>query len=200
MKIIKIPVGLFQANCYITTLENGEVYVIDPGGEAEKILSHLNRLDTILLTHTHFDHIGALKELKEVYPKAKLCMHENCGYSKEEILAVAKEFSDGLLPLLKEETDDLPNCDLFLKDKDKIGPFEVIYTPGHSKGSVCYYSKKDDLLFSGDTLFQGSIGRCDLLGSNFDSILESLNKILALPDNTKVLPGHGEATFIKEEK
>ncbi|MDD4083858.1 MAG: MBL fold metallo-hydrolase, partial [Sphaerochaetaceae bacterium] len=75
MKIIKIPVGLFQANCYITTLENGEVYVIDPGGEAEKILSHLNRLDTILLTHTHFDHIGALKELKEVYPKAKLCMH-----------------------------------------------------------------------------------------------------------------------------
>ena len=200
MKIIKIPVGLFQANCYIATLENGEVYVIDPGGDIEKILSHLSRVDIILLTHAHFDHIGALKDLKIAYPKAKLCMHENCGYSKEEIIAVAKEVSNGLPPLLKEETDGLPKCDLFLKDKEKIGPFEVIYTPGHSKGSVCYYSKSDKLLFSGDTLFQGSIGRCDLLGSNFDSILESLNKILTLPDNTKVLPGHGEATLIKEEK
>jgi len=200
MKIIKIPVGLFQANCYITTLENGEVYVIDPGGESERILSQLTRLDTILLTHTHFDHLGALKDLKKAYPKAKLCMHENCEYSKEEILAVAKQVSGDLLPLLKEETDDLPECDLFLKDKEMIGPFEVIYTPGHSKGSVCYYCKSNELLFSGDTLFLGSIGRCDLLGSNFDSILESLNKLFTLPDNTKVLPGHGESTNIKKEK
>jgi len=200
MKIVKIPVGLFQANCYVITLEDGKVYVIDPGGESKRILSYLSKLDVILLTHAHFDHIGALKDLKKAYPKARLCMHENCDYSKEEILSVARQVSNDLLPLLKEETDDLPKCDLFLKDKETIGPFEVIYTPGHSKGSVCYYNKSNEILFSGDTLFQGSIGRCDLLGSSFDSILESLNKLFALPDNTKVLPGHGEATYIKDEK
>lgn len=199
-----MPVAPIGANCYIVS-EAGEALIIDPGGDAEKIIKAAKNLNVryILLTHTHFDHIGALNDLTEAFPDAKIAVHileHDWLYSPQ--LNFSEEF--GLTFVFKGKVD------LKLEDGmtlDFAGTkIKVLHTPGHTPGSSCFYIGKSDicenhLLFSGDTLFRSSIGRTDFPGGDGRKIIESIKtKLLALPDETVVYPGHDENTSIALEK
>ena len=201
-KIRCISVGLLSTNCYIASSDDNFLAVIDPGDNAERILSALEKEPThIILTHCHFDHIGALKELLERFPLPKLAVGEKENTDPDAIAKTAigilgsffyKRGYDQLLSGLRKP-------DILLKDGNKIGPFEVLHTPGHTSGSICLYDKADKNLISGDTLFRHSYGRTDLGGSE-EQMEESLNRLLSLDSDTKVYPGHGEFTTIGEER
>lgn len=201
-KIRCISVGLLSTNCYIASSDDGFLAVIDPGDNAERILSALEKEPThIILTHCHFDHIGALKELLERFPEAKLAIGEKENTDPDAIAKTAigilgsffyKRGYDQLLSGLRKP-------DILLKDGDTIGPFEVLHTPGHTSGSICLYDKADRNLISGDTLFRHSYGRTDLGGSD-EQMEESLRRLLSMDPDTKVFPGHGEFSTIGEER
>jgi len=178
MNIRTINVGPIETNCYIVS-EKDEAILIDPGEDAEKILKGLGglKLNKIILTHLHFDHIIAAKEIK-VNTGAKIYCHE----ADLEIL------DSGLL-----KKDDI---DFFLKNDDMITVgqigFKIIHTPGHTPGSFCLYNEESAVLFSGDTIFAGAIGVTHFKGGDFSKIQNSItNKLLTLPDKTLVYPGHG---------
>ncbi len=205
-KVQCLCVGLLQTNCYIfdSTGDDGQRFlaVIDPGDSFSRIEAALDAQPThIILTHSHFDHIGALRQMLERYPDAKLAVGAEESMDTTEIASVAQNllgqffFSRGY----DKKYSCIRDADLKLKDGDRIGPFEVLHTPGHTKGSICLYSQKDAVLFSGDTLFRHSYGRTDLGGSE-DAMRTSLARILSLPKSTKVLPGHGEETLIGDER
>lgn len=186
MKITTIPLGMLQTNCYILS-EGDRCLVIDPGDEAGRVLSFLEKegltLDSILLTHGHFDHVGAVKTLAaDTDCRVFLC---------EEDLALPRTMTAG--PLY--HTD-------FYGEGDNLTlagmTFEVLHTPGHTPGSVCLRFGKH--LFSGDTLFAGSCGRTDFPGSEPAAMVRSLHRLAQLEEDLKVYPGHGESTTIGEEK
>ena len=186
MTITTLPLGMLQTNCYILAQEE-RCLVIDPGDEAEKVLAFLEQngltLEAVLLTHGHFDHVGAVKELAaDTDCRVFLC---------EEDLALPGAMTAG--PLY--HTD-------FYSDGDSLTlagmAFEVLHTPGHTPGSVCL--RFGEHLFSGDTLFAGSCGRTDFPGSSPSDMYHSLKRLSQLEDNLKVYPGHGETTTIGEEK
>ncbi|MFA6169280.1 MAG: MBL fold metallo-hydrolase [Candidatus Margulisiibacteriota bacterium] len=188
MKFEVLKVGPLSANCYIVWDEPTKIaIVIDPGGQVPNIMkivqdNHLT-VREIINTHGHFDHVsrnGALK--KET--GAKLLRHE-------------------LDSPMAEETDPTP-ADEPLRDGELIvlgqTKFKVIHTPGHSPGGICLFNEEDRVLFSGDTLFRGTYGRVDLFGSSAEAMVSSLKKLMQLPPETKVYPGHGRPTTIGEEK
>jgi glyoxylase-like metal-dependent hydrolase (beta-lactamase superfamily II) len=186
MKIITIPLGSYQTNCYILA-QGDRCLVIDPGDEADKVLGLLEKqgltLEAILLTHGHFDHVGAVKTLAaETDCRVYLCQEE---------LALPGAMTAG--PLFYTD---------FYKEGDRLTlaglSFEVLHTPGHTPGSVCL--RFDEHLFSGDTLFAGSCGRTDFPGSNPRDMVCSLSRLSKLEDHLKVYPGHGGFTTIGEEK
>jgi hydroxyacylglutathione hydrolase len=199
MELITIEVAPIGTNCYI--LHNGtEGLIVDPGGDADLIISKLVSLDIkvkyILLTHTHFDHIGALDEIKAAFPDALLCVHE---LEKEALYDPARNLSIGFGINYKYSGQ----IDLELKDGEEIEfastVIKVIHTPGHTVGGICYHL--DDMLFSGDTLFHSSVGRTDLPGGDSVTLLSSIrNKLFSLPGSTKVYPGHMDSTSIGWEK
>lgn len=199
MQIIRMPLGIYQANCYIVWDDKTNFsVVIDPGGDFESLKYAIQKnglvVKYIILTHAHADHIGALDELKE-YSGAKILIHQD---DFEMLKNKRKNHSDRMGDKIIElEADEK------LKDNDKvlIGDKEllIIHTPGHSKGSICI--KSGNALFTGDTLFAGSIGRTDLDGGSFEEIINSIkNKLIVLPGETKVYPGHGPSTTIATEK
>ena len=186
MNITTIPLGLYQTNCYILA-EGDRCLVIDPGEEAEKVLSFLTQqgltLEAILLTHGHFDHVGAVKTLAaETDCRVFLC---------EEDLALPRTMTAGSLYYTDHYRD---GSSLSLAGMS----FEVLHTPGHTPGSVCLRFGKH--LFSGDTLFAGSCGRTDFPGSSPADMVRSLKRLAALEDDLRVYPGHGESTTMGEEK
>lgn len=215
-----LPVGLLQCNCHVVgDPVTREAVVIDPGDDVERILDliaahHLN-VRAILITHAHIDHIGGLKKMREV-TGAPVLMHE-------ADLALYREM-ETQAEWIRWKTPELTEVDEFLREGKSIkwGDYElrVMHTPGHSAGSVCLYLPRDTgcsvatgekvpisatqepgLLFAGDTLFEGSIGRTDLWGGSMKEIMRSLKmKVLALPDETIVFPGHGPATSIGIER
>ncbi len=209
MIYIKLPVGLLQCNCLIIgDPKSREAIVIDPGDEVERILSLLGRykltVKVIVSTHAHIDHVGGLAKLHQ-YTGAPVMMH-----SDDLPLYHGMEVQANFLGI---EAPELVDVDQLLKEGDALswGGFQanVIHTPGHSPGSVCLYLPKDSghikltqpQLFAGDTLFAGSIGRTDLWGGSFDQIMDSLkSKVLQLPDDTVVHPGHGPTTSIGHER
>ena len=157
------------------------------------------KLKYILLTHGHFDHIAGIKAaelpLKNDSPPPKVCMHK----ADLEWVNKVNEY----LPMMGMSEMTVPQIDIFVNEGDifKLGNTEikVIHTPGHTQGGVCYYA--DGNLFSGDTIFRESVGRCDLLGGNFEQIVESIKqKIFTLPENTAIYPGHGKPTTAGWEK
>lgn len=202
LKILRVNSGYAElTNCYIIQDENTkEAMVIDPGGEAEKIIKMLDVLDAnlkyIYLTHCHGDHIGALKELKEA-KGGKILIHRN---DVEGLYNKNISLTD-YIGIDEIKIDEASKVD----DGDKIHvgnlEFIVIHTPGHTAGCSSLYCEKEKLLFSGDTLFYGTWGRTDLPTSSFQDIINSITtKLLALPGDTIVYPGHGKSTMIEEER
>ena len=195
------PVGPLQCNCTILGDEEaGEAIVIDPGDEIGRITRRLNalglKLKQILITHAHIDHIGGALKLKKL-TGAPILMNEN---DLPQLKIMAEQA--GWLGVNTPETappDDNLTDGLFV-GLDRF-PAQVIHTPGHTQGSVCLHFAPLNLLIAGDTLFAGSIGRTDLPGGNSDQILDSIqSRLLALPQQTRVLPGHGPATTIGAEQ
>lgn len=188
-------------NCYIIEdEETKETMVIDPGGEYEKILELLDILDSkvkyIYLTHCHGDHIGAVEELKQ-NKGGKILIHaEDYEGLKNPEINLTGIMANTLVSI---EADSRVNDGDILH----IGEmeFKVIHTPGHTKGGSSLYCEKEKMLFSGDTLFKGTWGRTDLPTGNFEDIIKSItNKLLVLPDETIVYPGHSISTKIIEEE
>lgn len=193
MFLKKIIVGELQTNCYIVADENSkEALIIDPGAETEKILrviekNHL-KPHYIVCTHGHPDHSGGIRELSEKI-NIPVYIHE-----KDAIM-----LNHPILSALGLET---ASSIQFLADGQeiKLGKlnFKVLHTPGHSMGSISLYSNK--ILFSGDTLFAGGVGRMDLPGGSQSDLVHSLKKLLSFSPDTKIYPGHGLETSIGEEK
>lgn len=194
MEIRRLEVGPIGTNCYILRFED-KIAVIDPGDEASRIAEGLDRLDWILLTHAHWDHMLALGALASMFPEARLLVHSQALYSKESQLAMMDMMDPRLGRFYAARFENLPRPAAFLKDGDRIGPLEVVHTPGHSPGSVCFHSKADDIIFSGDTLFADGCGRTDLEGGSDVLLYQSLVKISKLATRKTVIhPGHGESS------
>ncbi len=204
-----LPVGLLECNCSVVgDPETREAIVIDPGDEVERILAiiqqHRLKVRAIVNTHAHIDHIGGLYKVQQA-TGAPVLMHA-------EDLALYRDLGGGA-KMIGLPMPEIANVDQFVREGDTVrwGPYEaqVLHTPGHTRGSVCLYLPADaqdksaspGKLFAGDTLFAGSIGRTDLWGGSLEEILRSLHqKLLALPDETLVYPGHGPATTIGQER
>lgn len=185
-------------NVYIVVSKN-EAIVIDPGGEPDKIIDKLNELNTnlkyIVLTHCHSDHIAAVTDLQKVKGGEVLI-------SEEDGKAVNNPIRN-LAPFMGNKLEKI-KVDRFLSEGDKIklgnDEFEIIETPGHTKGGICIYSEKQKVLFSGDTIFKGTYGRTDLPSSSYQDMKNSIKKLMKLPDDINIYPGHGILTNMKDEK
>jgi glyoxylase-like metal-dependent hydrolase (beta-lactamase superfamily II) len=200
--ILKLfTVGPFASNCYIVGSESSKRgIIIDPGAEAKLILKTVNDLgltiSLIVVTHMHFDHVGALTPVKEG-TGAKFALHE------AETEAGLGVFSRMLSSMTGGSFSQLPKPDRLLKDGDTIDidglHFTVLHTPGHSPGGISLYGH--EIVFTGDALFNYGIGRTDFPGCSYDQLMDSIqNKLMTLPDETIVYPGHGPSTTIGEER
>lgn len=192
-------VGPLYTNCHILYhIDTGDAVVFDPGGNADEIYLETGRLRLnprmILLTHAHVDHVAGAKELKD-YLKCTLGMHPS-----EKLLLKTAPIQ---APLFGIRPFRVPEVDLYIEDGMEIEAgaikLKALHIPGHSPGGLCFYSPP--VLISGDVLFQGSIGRTDLPGGDYESLIKGVKeKIFTLPDETIVYPGHGPSTTVREEK
>ena len=198
---LKSNIDNIVTNCYIIKdEETNEAMVIDPGGETNKIIDMINILEGnlkyIYLTHCHGDHIGAVEELRDKKGGKVLIHSDDYEGLKNPEINLTGFMSE--LPISIEADARVNDGDLLHVGKIE---FRVIHTPGHTKGGSSLYSEKEQMLFSGDTLFKGMWGRTDLPTSSFEDIMKSINdKLLVLPDDTVVYPGHGIITKIIEEE
>lgn len=197
MKLAQLPVGMLATNCYLVADDAGRCAVIDPGSHTEKILKKAEEegftIEAILLTHGHFDHVMAAPGIQRV-TDAKLYIHK----CDEPDLAPEVAGHRGYL----REPYVMPRVDGYLEDgaEVKVGDlvFHVLHTPGHTLGSCVLLC--GDLMFSGDTLFAGTCGRCDLAGGSLEQMFCSLKKLAQLEGDYKVLPGHMEASTLETER
>lgn len=193
-------VGPVQTNCYFLYHEDTkEAIIIDPGDESKKIQDFINKKDltvkAILLTHGHFDHILALEEIKKVYDVSVYAASAEREVLKDPGMNLSVQMSK---PLSVE-------ADKWLEDGEEMQllgqTVRCILTPGHTNGGMCYYFPKAGILFSGDTLFQESVGRTDFPTGNMGTLIRSIReKLFILPPAVRVYPGHGMMTTIEDEK
>ena len=166
MKIKQIIVGRLEENCYILE-KDGQILVIDPGDDTDRIINGIKgkKVLKILITHEHFDHVGSVYDIMDIYKIGQL----NFSHLEE------KEY--------------------------EIGPFKfkVIFNPGHSEDSISYYFEKEQVMFVGDFVFNGTIGRCDLDGGDYNQMKESIKKLKTYPKDTVLYPGHGNKTTLENE-
>lgn len=197
----QIPLGPLQTNCYLLYDKENRCIVIDPGDNGTALIEYMEQEGlkplAICLTHAHYDHIGAVEDVRNRW-NIPVYIHEN---EKEWLLNPSMNGSarHPMQPISGKPADHLIQEEGVLT----IGPFtiEILETPGHSPGSVSYYIKDIETVFSGDALFNGGIGRTDLLGGDHATLIESIhNKLLSLPDHTIVLPGHGFSTTVENER
>lgn len=191
MERLTIQVGSYEVNCSIMS-ENGKAWIVDPGHEGARIAALLEKKglepEAVLLTHAHFDHITGIKELQKLFPGLPVYVHP------EDTVMFGHPFNQ-----TPGEYDSI-GVPADIRDVATLEIAEVIHTPGHTPGGVCYYFPGDRLLLSGDTLFAGSIGRTDFPGGSMSKMMESLRKLMELPEDTLVIPGHGSHTTIGQEK
>jgi len=201
LKRIKVNAGAIMGiNCYIVQDEKTkETMIIDPGNASETLIDILEamqiKLKYIVLTHCHGDHINGVQKIKEKYGGKVLIHTKDAEGLKDVNINLSTHI--GLEPIILQEDSRLNDGDLI-----HVGDleFEIIHTPGHTSGSISLYCKEENMLFSGDTLFRGAWGRVDLPTSSFEDIISSItNKLITLPENTIVYPGHGKSTIIVEE-
>ena len=200
LKIGKIVMGSVQTNCYFLYQENEKkIIVVDPADRGEYLYNVFTEkgfeVAAILLTHAHFDHIWGCNKLRELSGAQVFAWEEEKDLCESAKLNVSEDVGRPYTVTV----------DWYLKDGEKVTvedmEFIVIGTPGHTQGSCCYYFEKDHILISGDTLFEGSVGRTDLPTGNGRTLSSSLkNKLMVLPEDVKVFPGHGNGTTIGEEK
>ncbi len=199
MELFTLAVGPLQENCYILSSQEGNALVVDPGDEGQRIAEFLRSKSLtptkILLTHAHYDHVGAVKELKEAFG-----VEVYANELEEIIFASTKRRKFGARAQTDERYDITP--DVNLSDGDIITQDELsvslFHTPGHTPGSSCYLC--GEYMFSGDTLFAGDIGRCDLLGGDYEVMKQSLEKLKTLKEDYTVLPGHGPSSTLERER
>ena len=187
MQILTMPVGRYQTNCYMVWGEGERCVLIDPGYEANGLLEQVEKqgkqLEAILLTHGHFDHVGAVRDIvADTDCKVYICDKE---------LALPEGLTAGKLYYTHSYNDG--------DQVEAAGlTFKVLHTPGHTPGGVCLLC--EDAIFSGDTLFASSIGRTDFPGGSYDTLKKSLQKLTALEGDFRVFPGHGEDTTLDFER
>ena len=206
-KVDCVVVGPIQCNSYILWESvSRKAYLIDPGAESEDLLSYLKRnnyqLEAVLITHAHIDHVGGIEMVHREFP-APVLYHSGDEYLYRNLLQQAQIF--GVQP--RDLQASQPKVgEATLNDGQTLpldgGEVRVLHTPGHTPGSVCFYAElPDPVVFTGDTLFQGSIGRTDLWGGSFPRIMDSIkNRLMVLEDRAHVLPGHMSATTIGTER
>jgi len=211
-KIHCITVGGIATNCWVYPLDNAgtdaaECAVIDPGEEGGRIIAFLNQLQLvpryILLTHGHFDHIGAVPALAAQYKGAEIAIHaadaEYLGPDSYPVHCRSFEAVAGDHAYIDALWEDMPPPGRLLAEGDTIGPFTVLHLPGHTPGSIGLWDEKAGVLFSGDTLFYGNYGRTDLPGGNTAQLFASLKRLFTLDGGIRVYPGHGPATIMGRE-
>jgi hydroxyacylglutathione hydrolase len=198
MVVKSLVVGPLESNCFIIADENTrQVLVIDPGDEPDRILDLINennfKVKYIICTHAHFDHVGAVPDLKNE-TGAKIVIHR-------DDLEIYRSTTDQAA-LWGYKLDPMPEPDMLVSDGDKIEienlRFEILHTPGHSPGGICLYG--EGILITGDTLFAGSVGRTDLYGGDVEKLKKSFRRLMSFSDEIRVLPGHGPETTIGQEK
>ncbi len=204
IQVKQLVLNSFQENTYILYDHTGEAIIIDPGCYTQSDIDEVNWfvdsnqlvVKQLILTHGHIDHILGIESLKELY-------QVNCFVHPDDLPLIEISPKHGLMFGISLEK--APRIDGFLKEGDSISfgksTIEVIHTPGHSKGGICFFLRDEKILFSGDTLFNGSIGRTDLMGGNYETLIESIvHKLFPLGDDVVVYPGHGNSTTIEYER
>ena len=195
MERLTIAVGSYEVNCSILSKE-GKAYIVDPGQEGERIIGLLAKKGlepaAILLTHAHFDHITGIAALQKAFPELPVYVHsadrKMFGHPFNQM---PSEYASIGTPANLREADDISL---------ELPELKVLHTPGPTPGGICYYLSEDKLLLSGDTLFARSIGRTDFPGGSMPEMLASLKKLMELPRDTIVIPGHGMFTTIGDEQ
>ena len=201
MEWIQMPLGPLQTNAYIVYNNEGSCLIIDPGEEKNKIIQFVQKKrlqpKAILLTHAHFDHIGAVDPIREEYSIPVYLHQAEKKWLPNPSLNGSAIF-EGVEPIIVKHPDQL-----FTREGELTiegFQFYLLETPGHSPGGVSFYFEEDGFIIVGDTLFEGGIGRTDLKGGQEQQLLKSIhNKLLTLPNDTYVLPGHDAVTTIGQE-
>lgn len=200
MILESLTVGPFQENCYIIGDETGTGAVVDPGDEATRIALTVEQtgldIDKIILTHAHIDHVGAVGELVDEY-SCPVLMHAEAEPMLKQLPTQAM--------MMGLKFGRAPEVDRYIEDEEvlEIGGLALrsLYTPGHAPGHLAFYIESEEMVLSGDALFAGSVGRVDLPGGDMKVLLRSIGeRLLTLPDETRVYPGHGPRTTIGNER
>lgn len=200
LKIEHLLLGQVATNCYLAMNEDTkEIIIVDPADRADRIVQKVQVMGgtpvAVLLTHGHFDHIGAAQELRDKYGISIYAMKEEAAVLASMQLNLSQMFG---CPLTL-------NADVLVKDGQELKlaglDITVFHTPGHTQGGACYYLKEEGVLFSGDTLFCESVGRSDFPTGSMSTLVRSIKeKLLVLPEDTRVLPGHNNESTIGHEK